>query len=375
MKNRLNLDERETVKHLLYAAGFTTDNSSDEASSTPKRRKCKFCSSVCPIPKFSTSAESFDEFRRKKEPTLNENVLKIMKCVQDYRQLKRRMDEIEMMKTFVDSDSRIRYNTSFTETGRIQMEDPSLLTMSNDCEINGILISPRTCIGVVGNSKILLSMDFKQIEQRVIAHVSNDKLLCQLLNDDQNDFFEVTAKKILGSKDKRKTIKAMVYGLNYGMGTKSLAIRLKTSEKEAEGIKNAYFELFENMAEYRESMKKTEEVHSLLGRKRKIHKNQFCRAIAVSIQSGAADIVRITTLAAEHTMLSGGGSDISSVKLCLQIHDELIFELDRSELEKFSRRLERNIEKALLKYFEPKLRLKFPIRFQVGKNWGQLKPM
>merc|ERR1712168_587082 len=103
-------------------------------------------------------------------------------------------------------------------------------------------------------------MDFKQIEQRVIAHVSNDKLLCELLNDENNDFFEVTAKKILGSADQRKTIKSMVYGLNYGMGTKSLAARLHTTEKEAESIKNAYFALFANMAEYRESMKTTDQV-------------------------------------------------------------------------------------------------------------------
>jgi DNA polymerase I-like protein with 3'-5' exonuclease and polymerase domains len=188
----LNLDERDTVKHLLYAAGFKIDEETGDPS-TPKRRKCKFCNAVCNIPKFSTSADSFDEFRRKMK--LAENVLKIMKSVQDYRQLKRRIDEIEMMNTFVDSDSRIHYNTSFTETGRIQMEDPSLLTISNDCDINGITISPRTCIKVTEPSKILLSMDFKQIEQRVIAHVSDDKLLCQLLNDDKNDFFEVTAKK------------------------------------------------------------------------------------------------------------------------------------------------------------------------------------
>jgi len=97
------------------------------------------------------------------------------------------------------------------------MENPSLLTISNATTISDANnkehdIAPRRCIGVpVSGNKVILSMDFKQIEQRVMAHCSNDKLLCQYLDDEANDFFETTAKQILGTSEKRKMVKAMVY--------------------------------------------------------------------------------------------------------------------------------------------------------------------
>merc|ERR1711879_36257 len=113
-------------------------------------------------------------------------------------------------------DSTIPYLCSFTETGRIQMERPSLLTISNEMVISGQVIRPRDSIRSSQN-KSILSMDFKQIEQRVIAFLSKDVKLINLLNSGE-DFFTETAMQIFGAgsgQNRRKT-KALVYGLNYG---------------------------------------------------------------------------------------------------------------------------------------------------------------
>ena len=403
-KYPINLDNNVTIQHIIYATGFEPGkNPNLTSTSTPtKKRKtsCEICRhSTCQIIPFSTSAENLEKLLElnQNDPSCKKVTKMAVEKIIHYRKLKRRIDELENLKGFLDEKTgRIPYTTSFTETGRIQMENPSLLTISNSftLSVSGQEkeISPRLAFSVKNRSNgryKLLSVDFKQIEQRVIAHLSNDKLLIQYLSDEENDFFTTTAKKILGTSEasERKKIKAMVYGLNYGMGNKSLAGRLGVSVDEATKIKDAYFGLFGAMNEFRESMKEKTQITSLLKRTKKYPENvefdplnknvilrsgkQFTIIIASIVQSCASDIVRLLTLSCDK-LVDEGIFQKYETKLVLQIHDELLIEIREELVEKFVDRLKYYVKESFKRYL-PGLRIDFPVRAKVGDSYGSLE--
>ena len=345
----INLDDVPTAQHVIYLSGFKSGNESPK----PKRRRsvkpCKFCNGVCSIEAVPTNAEFLEKLIESERTNPLQTF--IFKKLIAYRQLKRRIDDLEMLKSY-NENGRITYFCSFTETGRIQMEQPSLLTISNETIVNSQSIRPRDCIRA-GEGKTILSMDFKQIEQRVIAFLSQDKKLIDILNSGE-DFFTHTAREIfgVGSDQNRKKVKALTYGLNYGMGTKTLSEKLNITEPEAENIKEKYFQLFPQLQEYRlnlqaECEEKDVVISSILGRKRKINKGKFTQAISTCIQSGAADIVRVASLAIQQLMKTKEFSDVSCL---LQIHDELLFEMEEKILKRFAKVVQKAVQISLKKY-------------------------
>ena len=399
----LNLDEVSTVQHLIAAVGndldvLVTDNSEEEPPKTKKRRtttsNCRICPKTCKIPKFSTAAENLENIIEKLDKNFDSEQTEIIQKVIDWRKLKRRIGELETLQKFAVKEDqndetsssiyRIPYTSSFTETGRILMENPNLLTISNAFEYKNESICPRKVIGVNYHSTKsknlkLLSLDFKQIEQRTIAHLSNDSNLINLLNQ-PTDFFENVAKQIFGktnySSEKRKQIKAMVYGLNYGMGNKSLSGRLKIEESEAAKIKNKYFSLFKKMADFREGQKMTSQIESILGRVRHFPKNaesngkQFTTVIATIVQSAASDIVRILTITVNR--LIDKKYNEKEIRLVLQIHDELLIEIEEERAKKFVKEVRLKMRQKLVELI-PDLKIEFPIRAQIGPNYGELE--
>ena len=251
-----------------------------------------------------------------------------------------------------------------TATGRLSSKDPNLQNIPTNKEINirnGFIAS---------ENNYLISLDYSQIELRLLAHFSNDSTLIEAFNEDKDIHLE-TSIKIFGkqkAQEMRNVAKSINFGLIYGMGARKLSETINVSNKEAKEFIDRYFQSFPTVKEFlntqKELAKQKGYVQTLLGRRRffdfasvnSFMASNFEReAVNTIFQGSAADLIKLAMLQI---------SKINNNGMILQIHDELIF--DTADLE--------NIEKYK-NIMENIFKLKVPLKVGINKakRWGEIK--
>ena len=281
---------------------------------------------------------------------------------------------IEPLSEHAKADLQHRIYTSFmqtgTSTGRLSSKNPNLQN-----------IPVKTAQGrrirrgfIAKENHLLVSLDYSQIELRLLAHFSEDEAMIEAFLKDADIHLE-TAKKIFGedmAQEKRAIAKSINFGLIYGMGPKKLSETLKITFQEAKTYIQNYFTSFPTVKEF---LKNQEEFilengysKTLLGRMRRFdfegvqeyQKAAFLReGINAIFQGSAADIIKMAMNAITKANLES--------KLLLQVHDELIFEAPKEIAKKES--------EEIAKIMENITTLKVPLKctISIGENWGELK--
>ncbi|KNE13060.1 DNA polymerase I [Helicobacter pylori] len=276
-----------------------------------------------------------------------------------------------------DKDDKI--HTTFiqtgTATGRLSSHSPNLQNIPVRSP-KGLLIRK----GFIASSKeyCLLGVDYSQIELRLLAHFSQDKDLMDAFLKGRDIHLE-TSKALFGedlAKEKRSIAKSINFGLVYGMGSKKLSETLNIPLSEAKSYIEAYFKRFPSIKDYLNRMKeeilKTSKAFTLLGRYRVfdftgandyIKGNYLREGVNAIFQGSASDLLKLGMLKVSERFKNN-----SSVRLLLQVHDELIFEIE----EKNAPELQQEIQRILNDEVYP-LRVPLETSAFIAKRWNELK--
>jgi len=273
------------------------------------------------------------------------------------------------------------YNQAGSVTGRIASSDPNLQNIPIRTELGRRV--RRAFIAEPGNT--LLSVDYSQVELRIVAHMSNDETMLAAFRAG-HDIHAATAAAIYEvpidqvSKEQRNRAKGVNFGLIYGMSSFGLSRYMDITLAEAEDFVNAYFEQFPGVKKYLDGMKAQAAekgyVETLLGRRRyflglKTQTNRNIRnreereAINAPIQGTAADIMKIAMLRVPGAVKQAG----LSAKMLLQVHDELVLECPIEELKPTANLVSRVMQAAYP--------LKIPLQTDArsGPNWNDMSPI
>ncbi|GAA9421149.1 DNA polymerase I [Helicobacter pylori] len=276
-----------------------------------------------------------------------------------------------------DKDDKI--HTTFiqtgTATGRLSSHSPNLQNIPVRSP-KGLLIRK----GFIASSKeyCLLGVDYSQIELRLLAHFSQDKDLMDAFLKGRDIHLE-TSKALFGedlAKEKRSIAKSINFGLVYGMGSKKLSETLNIPLSEAKSYIEAYFKRFPSIKDYLNRMKeeilKTSKAFTLLGRYRVfdfngvndyIKGNYLREGVNAIFQGSASDLLKLGMLKVSERFKNN-----PSVRLLLQVHDELIFEIE----EKNALELQQEIQRILNDEVYP-LRVPLETSAFVANRWNELK--
>jgi len=302
----------------------------------------------------------------------------IVEKVLEYRGLKKLLSTyVEALPLLVDKKTG-RIHTSFNQavaaTGRLSSNNPNLQNIpvkdARGREIRKAFVPAK--------GHIFLSADYSQIELRLMAHLSKDKsMISDFLSG--NDIHAATAAKIFGveindvTREMRSKAKTANFGIIYGISSFGLSERLTIGRKEAKELIDGYFNSYPGVKVYMdESINKARDVGyvtTMFGRRRylrDIHsRNQVVRgnaernAINAPIQGSAADIIKIAMVRINDRMKS----EKLLSKMILQVHDELIFEVEMSELEKLREMVLFEMSNAV------KLDIPLKVDWGTGNNW------
>ncbi|GAA9201088.1 DNA polymerase I [Helicobacter pylori] len=276
-----------------------------------------------------------------------------------------------------DKDDKI--HTTFiqtgTATGRLSSHSPNLQNIPVRSP-KGLLIRK----GFISSSKeyCLLGVDYSQIELRLLAHFSQDKDLMDAFLKGRDIHLE-TSKALFGedlAKEKRSIAKSINFGLVYGMGSKKLSETLNIPLNDAKSYIEAYFKRFPSIKDYLNRMKeeilKTSKAFTLLGRYRVfdftgandyVKGNYLREGVNAIFQGSASDLLKLGMLKVSERFKNN-----PSVRLLLQVHDELIFEIE----EKNALELQQEIQRILNDEVYP-LRVPLETSAFVAKRWNELK--
>ncbi|WP_217608037.1 DNA polymerase I [Helicobacter pylori] len=322
--------------------------------------------------------------KNKSHSTDEKNLLKILDkhpsiaLILEYRELNKLFNTYTTpLLCLKDKDDKI--HTTFiqtgTATGRLSSHSPNLQNIPVRSP-KGLLIRK----GFIASSKeyCLLGVDYSQIELRLLAHFSQDKDLMEAFLKGRDIHLE-TSKALFGedlAKEKRSIAKSINFGLVYGMGSKKLSETLNISLNEAKSYTEAYFKRFPSIKDYLNRMKeeilKTSKAFTLLGRYRVfdftgvndyIKGNYLREGVNAIFQGSASDLLKLGMLKVSERFKNN-----PSVRLLLQVHDELIFEIE----EKNALELQQEIQRILNDEVYP-LRVPLETSAFVAKRWNELK--
>ncbi len=284
--------------------------------------------------------------------------------VLEYREVsKLKNTYIDVLPTLVDPrDDRLHtiFNQTTTATGRLSSTNPNLQNIPVRSELGRQI---RRSFVAPSADRVLLAADYSQIELRLMAHLSGDEAMRTAFHEHQ-DIHDFTARRIFEigpfadvTPNQRRMAKSVNFGLLYGMSDFGLAQRLEIERGEARAITTAYFDRFPGVRAYIERCldegRERGYVSTLLGRRRYMPdlraKNYALRAAAereatnAPLQGSAADLMKLAMVRLDAHMRSAGFNAV----MTLQIHDELVFEIPRAELDGFSRLVKREMEEAM----------------------------
>ena len=306
----------------------------------------------------------------------------IARLLLDYRKLnKLKTTYVDTLPNLVDSNSRIHtsFNQIGTATGRLSSSEPNLQNIPVKTD-DGIKIREGF---VAEEGKVLMSIDYSQVELRVLTSMSKDENLIEAYREEK-DLHDLTARRIFNlsdsddvTREQRTIAKIINFSIIYGKTAFGLAKELKIPVKDASEYIKKYFEQYPRVTTFEKEVIEFGEEHgyvkTLFGRKRYISgidsKNKTIKAqaerMAVNtvIQGTAAEVLKKVMLKVYETL-----KDKDDIALLLQVHDELIFEVEESSVEKYSEILA-NIMKNTVKLEDVNLN----ININIGKNWAEAK--
>jgi len=262
--------------------------------------------------------------------------------------------DVARLKSIVDSlipmageDGRIHttYNQMIAATGRLSSTDPNLQNIPIRTE-EGRRIRQGFVVG--SGYECLLTADYSQIELRIMAHLSGDAALAEAFASG-HDFHAETASRVFGlppadvTVELRSKIKAMNYGLAYGLSAYGLSQQLRITPDEARGLMDGYFEQFGGVRDYLYEVvaqaRKDGYTQTIMGRRRYLpdltsdnrQRREMAERMALNapIQGSAADIIKVAMLVVDRALRARGLAS----RMLLQVHDELLFEVAPGELD------------------------------------------
>jgi DNA polymerase-1 len=318
---------------------------------------------------FSTNEEVLQKLKEEHE---------VIPLILEYRELfKLKSTYIEPLISYAKENSQSKIFTTFnqtgTNTGRLSSTNPNLQN-----------IPTRTKIGkqirkgfISSEDYNLVSIDYSQIELRLLAHFSQDSQLLKAFNENK-DIHLSTAIKIFGedqASNKRDIAKSINFGLIYGMGSTKLSKALNITTKEAKSYIDSYFESFPTVKSFLDSCKdkltQNGYVKTIAGRYRYFDfMNVGPRDVAAFqregvntiFQGSASDIIKLAMNAIETKY-----KNRDDMKVLLQIHDELVFEIKEDICDEASKDIQNIMENII------KLNVPLKTTLSIGKNWGDLK--
>ncbi len=296
-----------------------------------------------------------------------------------FREISKLRQTVTGLLACVADDGRIHttFNQMIAATGRLSSTEPNLQNIPIRTEEGGLI---RDTFVVGKGYETLLTADYSQIELRVMAHLSNDQGLIDALNSGE-DLHTTVGSYVFGvAKDKvdaemRRKVKAMSYGLAYGLSAFGLANQLGIGTGEAKTLMDKYFERFGGVRDYLakvvQEARKVGYTESIFGRRRYLpdlnSDNRQLRDIAeraalnAPIQGSAADLVKIAMLNVDRALKDAGVKS----RLLLQVHDELIIEVAKGELEQISALVRENMANVA------QLSVPMEVSLGVGQSWAK----
>jgi len=264
-----------------------------------------------------------------------------------HRDVSRLRQTIEGLLKTVAGDGRIHttFNQTIAATGRLSSTDPNLQNIPVRTE-EGRRIREGFVVGPGYES--LMTADYSQIEMRIMAHLSEDDLLIEAFRSGR-DFHSITASRVFDvpaddvTSEMRAKIKAMNYGLAYGLSAFGLSQQLAIEPAEARGLMDEYFQTFGGIRDYLagvvEEARKTGFTETIKGRRRYLpdltsdnrQRREMAERMALNapIQGSAADLIKIAMLNVDRAIAEAGLAS----RMLLQVHDELVFEVAPGEQE------------------------------------------
>ena len=290
---------------------------------------------------YSTSAEILEELAPDYE---------IARLILEYRKYsKLKSTYTDALPALIDKDGRIHttYNQTITATGRLSSSNPNLQNIPIRTEEGNKI---RTAFVPANKAKsVILSADYSQIELRLLAHISKDKHLLEAFKSGI-DVHTLTASKVFDvpieevTKEMRYKAKAVNFGIIYGQSKYGLAKALNISNQEAETFINKYFATYPKIKAYMEATVKQAEidgfVETIFGRKRYLKDEldssnamirEFAKRAAINqpMQGTAADLIKLAMIDFSKKLKE---NNLNS-KMIMQVHDELVVEVDKKELD------------------------------------------
>ena len=287
----------------------------------------------------------------------------IVKKILDYRQIaKIQSTYVVGLQDWILDDGKIhtRYVQDLTQTGRLSSVDPNLQNIPVRLE-QGRLI--RKAFVPEWEDSVLLSSDYSQIELRVLAHISKDEHLIKAFQEGA-DIHTSTAMRVFGierpedvTPNDRRNAKAVNFGVVYGISDFGLANNLGISRKKAKAYIDTYFERFPGIKNYMEEVVREARdkgyVETLFKRRRELpdinsrnfNIRGFAERTAINspIQGSAADILKIAMIQLDKALVAGG----YQTKMLLQVHDEIVLEVPKSELAEMKKLVKQTMEEAI----------------------------
>lgn len=322
---------------------------------------------------YATNADVLEKLKDK-HPIIN--------LITEYRQLSK------LKSTYCDGLSAVvnpkthRIHSVFTQTvtvtGRLSSTEPNLQNIPTRTEIGREIRK----MFVAPEDYLLVDADYSQIELRVLAHIAEDETMINAFKNGE-DIHAVTASQVLGiplsevTKEQRSSAKAVNFGIVYGIGEFSLSQDLHISVKEAKAYIDGYLEKYHGVRNYMETIKEQAKkdgyVKTLMNRIRYIPElkspnfniRQFGERVALNtpIQGTAADIIKLAMVRVDNRLINEGLKS----RLILQVHDELIVEAHKDEVD--------IVKKILSEEMQGAMELKVPLKvdMSVGKSWFEAK--
>ena len=302
----------------------------------------------------------------------------IIDIILEYRGLKKLLstyiDALPLLVNKKTGKIHTSFNQTITSTGRLSSSNPNLQNIpirdEMGKEIRKVFIAEEGCL--------FLSADYSQIELRIMAHLSQDKNMIQDFLSG-NDIHAATAAKIYNvpiqevTSDMRRKAKTANFGIIYGISTFGLAERLNISRREAQELIDGYFNIYPQVKEYMhksiETARNKKHVETILNRKRYLpdieSRNAIVRgyaernAINSPIQGSAADIIKIAMI----NIAKKFKNDNLLSKMIMQVHDELNFNIVKTELDK--------AKQIIIEEMENAYQLSIPLKVEcgIGNNW------
>ena len=322
---------------------------------------------------YATNADVLEKLRDK-HPIVN--------FIMEYRQLaKLKSTYCDGLRAVVNPNTH-RIHSVFTQTvtvtGRLSSTEPNLQNIPTRTELGREIRK----MFVAKEGYVLVDADYSQIELRVLAHIANDETMINAFRNNE-DIHAVTASQVLGipledvTKEQRSSAKAVNFGIVYGIGEFSLAQDLHISVKEAKAYIESYLEKYHGVRNYMESIKeqvkKDGYVKTMLNRIRYIPElkspnyniRQFGERVALNtpIQGTAADIIKLAMVRVDNRLINEGLKS----KLILQVHDELIVEAHKDEVDKVKQILSEEMQSAM------ELNVPLKVDMSTGHSWYDAK--